>query len=509
MSISFTRYVDITSGVIGSTAIRARQLVPRIFTSNALVPTNSFAEFTDAADVGSYFGTSSPEYARAAFIFAFLSKTVTKAQKVSFASWVQTATKPFATGSAKATANLAAFQAITTGSMTLTLGQSTHTLTGLNFSGATSLANVATILQTAIVAAAAADPDWLTATVVYNAPTANFTITGARTATNVTGQIPIGITPVASPTVDAGVSFGLENVEAVFSYGSPVMSLTDTLQASSAASNNYASFAFIPTLDEAQILEVATWLSTQNVDYINMQAVTAANASQVSSDLFALAGNALTLSPLPTEFPELMPGIIMAATDYTRRNASQNYMYQTAALTPSVQSDDDADAYDALRVNYYGSTQVSGQIISFYQRGVLTGGLTSPTDMNVYANEIWFKSDAAVALFNLLLAVNEIPTNPTGRTMVTSTLQTSIAKALNNGTISPGQTLNNDQQQVILQMTGDPRAYLQIQTIGYWLDVEFQSIVTVDQRTEWQAVYTLIYTKNNAVRSVVGTNALV
>lgn len=505
MAISFTRYVDITSGVSGAATVRMRELITRIFSSNPLIPTNSFAEFTSSDDVGSYFGTTSEEYKRALYYFSFLSKTITAPQKISFSSWVQTAVAPIIYGSRAATATLAALNLITAGAINLTLGAVTVNVTGLNFSSAGSLAAVATAIQTA-VRAASVDANWATATVTYDATNGRFVLTGGAVAT--TAQIPVVIAPATG--TDAAIPLGWEDINTIYSYGSPAMSLTDTMIASGAASNNFATFCYIPALTTAQILELQTWNNGQNITYMGLYRVNSTIAAATSSAIMELAGGAMTLAPLAAEYPEMLPGAILAATDYTRRNVSQNYMYQQSDLTPSVSSDDSADAYDALRTNYYGVTQSAGQLVAFYQRGVLTGGSSAPTDMNIYANEIWFKSSAGVALLTLFLAVNQVSTNPGGRSQILATLQPVIDQAIFNGVISVGKQLTSAQQLVITQISGDPKAWYQVQNIGYWLDVTFPpGTVTVDDRTEYTAQYTLIYAKNDAIRKVVGSHVLI
>lgn len=504
MSISFTKYIDITSGVAGSGAVRAREFILRVFSANPLIPTNAFAEFTSADDVETYFGSTSTEYAIAAEYFGFVSKTIQSPQKISFSSWVETAVAPNVYGSTNATDTLAELVAITAGELTLTIGTVTETMTAITFAGSANLAAVATALQTKI-RAASTDTNWATATVTYNATTGAFDLTGGVVPT--TGTVPVAV--AASSGVDVGVAIGWEDIDTIFSFGSAAVTLTNTLIASAAASTNFATFSFIPVLDQDQIEEVATWLNTQNLMYMYMVPVTSTDAAAISESLMQLNGNALTLSPIEGAFPELFPAMILAATDYTKANASQNYMYQQYNFDASVNDDADSATYDALRVNYYGQTQTAGQNIAFYQRGVLTGVATSPSDINVFANEIWFKSSVGDAFLSALLALNEIPANAAGRATCITIIQGVITTALLNGTISPGQTFTTTQLQTIAQITNDPKAYLQVQNIGYWLDVNFSSTVTTDGRTEYQANYTLVYAKNNAIRKVVGTHVLI
>lgn len=503
MAISFTKYIDITSGVIGSDQTGQRSLGLRVFSTNPLIPSNTFATFTNADEVEAYFGSTSEEFKIAAFYFGFVSKTINSPQSIDFSSWVENAVAPVIYGAASATASLASLVAITAGKLNLTLGTTTQELTGINFTGAASLAAVAAIVQTA-VNAVTTDPQWHTATVAYNAPTGNFVLTGG-----VVGVSPVSVV-AASSGVDAGVSLGWESINTVFSAGSPAMTLTDTLTASAAASNNFGSFSFIPALVLTQHVEIATWLQTTNVEFIYLARMAAADATAISAALIGFSGVSMTLEGGSGQFPALLPGAVLGATDYTKQNAVQNYMYQQySVVAPNVTTDELSATYDALRVNYYGQTQTNGKLISFFQRGFLTGGATAPTDIGTYANEMWFKSAVADAFFNLLLAVNSVPTNAAGRSMILATLQSVIGTALFNGTISvANEAFTNTQKLAINQISGNETAWRQVQTSGYWLNITFSSSVN-NGVTEYQANYTLIYAKNNSIRKVVGTHDLV
>ena len=72
MTIPFSKYVRITSGVGASVGVRQRDLIGRLFTASAIVSPNAVLEFTDAASVGDYFGTTSGEYLRAAWYLSLI-----------------------------------------------------------------------------------------------------------------------------------------------------------------------------------------------------------------------------------------------------------------------------------------------------------------------------------------------------------------------------------------------------------------------------------------------------
>lgn len=510
MTINFSRYIDITSGVGAGATVPLRDLIGRLFTINPLLSPQSFIEFTSAEEVGLYFGTTSEEYLRALFYFSWISKKITRAQKIAFARWVETAVAPTIFGFVK-TQTLGTYTAITTGSFGMTIGADVNTFTGLDFSGAASLAAVAAILQTAI--RTKTGTQWTAATVVYNSTRGSFDFTGgSAVAAAISVQEGVGGVPIAAILgwLPAAVNInGVFSNGAITNPGSAAETVTETLTASANASNNFGSFLFLPTLSLANVILAANWNKAQNVQYMYTVRVLSADVAAWSSILTgvgAIGGVGLTLANISTEYPEQVPMMIEAATDYTTVNAVQNYMFQQFILTPEVTTDTAADLMDAARVNYYGRTQDAGRFIDFYQRGVLMGIATDPRDMNVYANEQWLKDAAGAAIMTLLLSLSRISANTQGRSQILTTLQSVINQALNNGTISVGKTLTNAQILYITELTGDPQAWHQVQTIGYWVNC---TIVSFGDPLQYKAVYTLVYSKDDAIRKVDGTHVLI
>lgn len=496
MAISISRYVDITSGVGGGAGVRQRDLVGRLFTTDTRVPIDSLVEVESADDALLYFGASSQEYARAAFYFGWISKAITKARKLQFARWADVAAAPRVFG-AKPIATLSQFQSITAGTLTMTAGDTTANLTALNFASATSLANVATTLQTALRAAAGAQ--FATSTVTFDAVAGTFNFVGA-----VAGSAPIS---VVSDDLSQKLGWG---PNAVFSPGSAAQTIVEALNLSAEASSNFGSFAFIPAITSQQVVDAATWNAARNVEYIYSARVDDASYVTLGAALLGTSGVSLTYAPVLTQFDEMVPMMVMAATDYSRRNSVQNYMYQQfGSLNPKVTTNAMAAALDDLRVNYYGVTQTAGQQIAFYQRGVMGGSATSPVDQNIYANEIWLKDAARANIMTLLLSQGRVPANASGETQIIAVLQDVIDRALFNGAISVDKPLTIQQKLYITDVTGDELAWYQVQSTGYWVSADMQSYVTIDGRTEWKCVYTLIYSKDDSIRKVEGTHVLI
>lgn len=529
MTISLTRYIDITSGLGGGAVATTRSLVGRLFTDSQYISPGTFVSFSDAASVGTYFGTTSEEYYRAVFYFSYSNTSFQRPQSIQFARWVDVAVAP-KVFSANATAvfALATWTGVSDGKLTITIGATTVTTGAMNFSGAADGAAVAAIIQAAIRSAGSGGGSVFTAcTVTYGgaAPYAGFTFTGGATGanaiviaapgsgTNVTGVAYLGWLPQQTIATSGAVSVG-----SIWTAGSAVETITAMLTASASLSNNFGSFLFLTNLalTLAEVKEAAEWNEEQNVMFMYTVGVIAANASAwaaASTGLGSTGGVGLTLSPVysAVEYPEQLPMMIEAATDYTAQNSVQNYMYQQVEdLTASVTTNANADVYDALSVNYYGQTQTAGNLISFYQRGLLQGSAISTNilDMNAYVNEIWLKDAAGVALLNLLLGVGRVPANNQGKGQVLGILQDVINQALNNGTISVGKTLSAIQQSYITNVTGDNKAWYQVQNAGYWIDCSISTIPDVSP-TQYQANYIIIYSKDDTVRKVVGVQTLI
>lgn len=574
MAIDLSRYVDITSGVGAGTVVNPRELIGRIFSINPLIPPGGVTlEFTTAAAVGTYFGLSSEEYARALFYFSWISKNITRPKKLGFCRWVNADVAPRIYGNVQ-TQTLAAWQLITAGSFKLTIGAVQNVFTSLNFSAAASLSDVATILQTAIRAVVTTtksstttstsavvtmgsttgltagmvvtgtgipasttilsvdsstqitlsanatatgtptltftDPVWGLATVIWDSTRGSFDFVGGATGANVI-SVQIGTT---GTNIAAKIGWIYDSTLSavntlIIANGAITEAVTAALTQSANLSNNFGSFLFQPALTIEQIALIGAWNTEQNILYQYMVPVIAANVASYLTALVAYSGVAVTLSEISNQYPEMAPMMILAATDYLAANSVQNYMFQMFNLTYGVSTDTVADTMDTARVNYYGRTQTAGQFLDFYQRGILTGLPTAPTDMNTYANEQWLKDAAGAAVMTLLLALAKVSANVQGRSQILTTLQAVINAALNNGTISIGKLLTSTQKNYISEITNDVNAWYQVQNIGYWVDCVIREVVTESGAIEYVADYILVYSKDDVIRKVNGTHVLI
>jgi hypothetical protein len=504
MAISFNKYIDIQSFFGSAQVIPLREYIGRIFTTNNLLSPNALLEITKASDAATFFGSDSEEYARAVFYFSFISKRFSSPQKLSYARYVPVAVAPRIYG-IKITAVLNTFQAIADGSFSLTIGSVTNVISGLDFTAAASFSDVASIIQTEIRTKTGVQ--WTAATVAYD---------NTKTALNFVGGDAVDAT-ISTATGGVGTDIrtlmGWGNT-ANFTEGSAIKTPVETLQASVDASTNFGSFLFMPALSSTDAATVATWNQTENVKYMYMQQVLPADIDEYVDALTGIEGTGITNAPIVTEFPEMLPMSAFATTNYDGIDTTLNYMFQSAALTPSVSDDTTSDAYDFQNVNYYGVTQQAGTLLAFYQRGYLTASDSdnlTRIDMGVFANEIWFKDASGVAFMSLLINSNKVPANQQGRAMLLAIQQPVINQALINGTISVGKFLTDADKAKITEITQDPDAWLKVQNVGSWVDWVITPITQQGGNgpyVEYQAQYTFIYSKNDTIRSVKGTHIL-
>ena len=502
MSIPFNRFVRITSAVGGGAGVAQRDLIARLLTGSPLVSPDSVLEFTNAADVGTYFGTTSEEYARAVAYFSFVSPNASAPERISFAAFNPAGNDAMVIGN-NAFKSVAVFQSVTAGQLSIILDAATIPVQGVDLSAIVALADAAAALQTAI---RAADVALAQATVTYGGIGPSRFVIAVPSST-----AKLSVQASGTGNSNLAVLMGLLVTDgAVNITSSGTITAVGALQRSEGITNNFGSFAFIPPLGLSDVEALAAYNNTQNVMYQYHVGVSAANAVAWSAALIGYAGTGLTLSPISGEYPEMLPMAILAATRYNTRGATMNYMFkQLGGLTSTVSTSADADTYDNARVNYYGDTSTAGQKIAFYQRGTLMGGPTAATDMGVYGNEQWLKDLVGSKIMSLLLSVGRVPANDEGRGSLLGVIQECVDQAIINGTISIGKTLTAVQKVYITQQTGDNLAWQTVESAGYVLSCEMQPYVTGSGATEYKAVYQLIYSKDDAIRYVEGAHKLI
>lgn len=515
MAIRFTKYVNITSVVGAAAQVPQRQWCARVFTTNHMVGPNSILQFASAGDVGEFFGTSSEEYDRAIAYFLYASPLGTAPQAIQFARFVDV-DQPVAIYGEGSIAVLATLQGVSAGKLSFKFGATQVNITGIDLSATVSLTDAASELQTAIRAASGAPNGELTnATVVWNSTAQAFDLTGSATVTAT--ELFRVVTPTSvGPTTDVATLLGWYESQGALVNDAHLQEAPDAgFTRVIDLDNNFGEFCYTDTaaLTIDEVVDVAAINATLNVMFIYRVYVTPALWATWQVALIGYAGVGLEYEDVAVtgarEYIEMLPMAIHGAINFNSVNGAVGFMYkQNAAYTPSVSADALSDSLDTARVNYYGVTQTAGAKISFYQRGVLCGGATAPVDSTVFANEQWFKDLQGSALMNLQLSLGQIPANKRGQSLCDNVLLSGIEAALINGTISANSTLSIQQQIYVTQQTGDPTAWQQVQNIGWWKGSQITSTI-IGGVTNYTYAYTIIYRKDDVVKSITGSHQLI
>lgn len=503
MPINSTRYVEITSAVVGASSVAVQSLTGRRFSSNPLVPAGEILTMLNG-DTEKYFGAQSLEAVFAGQYFSYVSPApASRPNNLQFAPYAPQGRAPIIFGARNSTP-LADLQAVVDGSITVKLGETVAALNSLSLASATSYADIASEIQSAMRAAYPDDDQISTVDVTYNSVSGAFTIAGG-TITNAPTQV------LASTTgTDLGLALNLSGPDAIASPGSVSQSPLDAFIAAEQVTDSFGSATFSDEeMSLEQAIALATYNAGKNIKHMLLVQVDRANYQAWSAALLGIPSVGVILNATTGQYVESLPMAIMAATDYDRQNATVNYMYRQSALAGDVTDNAESLVLDAARVNYYGTTASAGQRISFFQRGYLMGGATAALDMNVHANEQWFKAYMAAALLSLQLSISKIPANNDGRGLILIQISDGVNRAKFNGTISVGKDLSAAQQIAVTEASGDAQAWIEVQNNGYWADVTIVDEVGPSGVVEYVAKYTILYAKNDVVRKIEGSHNLV
>lgn len=491
MAISQNKYINIISAVSNSGSVRQRDLIARVFTDNVFVPVGSIVEFSGGAtvaleQVGDYFGMASKEYQFASKYFQPNKKGVSPS-KIGFSGYTGTATPATLIG--KKGVTLSQVQAVTAGTFTIKVNDSTLSYTDINLSSVTSLAGATEALNT-IVSADGIEFH-------YDATLGRFYL-----QTTATGDG--NVLTYAAGTL--ATVLGMTQAEGKGYEGADAMTAVETVANAADISNNFFSFCFlVDNLTYGDVQAIAEWTSNQNVKYMFSIGVTKDNFRTVVGLVSDYNGVALTFD-YHDAMAEFMPMSRIASIDYTKPNSAISMFYQQfTGVNPSVADTESAQILDGLKVNYYGQTSQAGQKVSFYQNGVLQGQIS---DMGVYANEAWLKDSFIASILNLRLALDTLPANNTGVGLVLATLMDTVNQSIYNGVTLPGKTLDSAQKAYITQLTGDEDAWMRVQSTGYYITAEL-SKDTVNGVEQYKVSFLYVYGKGDSINYVDGRDILI
>lgn len=328
-------------------------------------------------------------------------------------------------GSADFDASLADFTAIVNGELQLAINGAEQTISAIDLHTATTFAGVAQLLQTAIAAVVAG-------TTVKFTPS-GFLITAPTTGPNST----IGFGEVAPAGTDLAPLLAIRQADgASVTNGSAVESITQSLQALSAASPLWYGFNFTSEIVDADILAAAAWAEANQRIFgftTNEAAVLDSNSTTDIGSLLDVKGYNYTFWQYDNvvEYASVSWFARAFAVDFTQPNSTITMKFQTEpGITPVPLTLAQSDVLDSKNGNYYSFFGTTALIAE----GVMASGQFFDERHGLD----WFQNNIQIAVFNAVQTGTKIPQTDKGVARLVHAIEAACADAVNNGFIAEG-----------------------------------------------------------------------
>lgn len=473
MTIPASRIVTINPAVI-STGGNPLVLNALYLTENLAMPTNKVFNFVSLAAVGAFFGKSSAEYAQAIIYFAGYVNSSLKPTGMLFAPYNAAAREGFLVGGSLAGLTLTQLQALSPGTIILSVGGVVETSASIDLSGATSFSNAA-----ALILAGFTTPPF---TVAYDAIKSAFVFTATGSAG------PSSTITFATGTLSTGVKL-TQATGAFLSQGDAADTPASAMSTAVSLTQNFASFVTMwePTITDKE--NFAVWVNGTNNRYLYLAWDSDSNASVqgnqtnfgyvalqaayngvmcLSGDPALALATGTTLAALALNLASFVAGMI-ASINFNQPDGRITAAFrQSGSIQPTCADDVTSQNLLANGYSYYGTYATAAQNFIFLYNGQLPGEWLW---MDSYVNQIYLNAQFQVVLLSLLTTLaGSAPYTPTGYALIRAAMQGPITQAISFGSIRIGVELSAEQIQEVNTAAGVDAAS-EIQTKGYYLQI--------------------------------------
>lgn len=503
VSIPAAAIVSVTPNVVdaGGTGLDLSGLA--LTTSNR-VPFGTVQGFVSANSVAAFFGGGSPEALFAQRYFAGYDNSSIKPAQLLFCQYATAAVAGYLRSGSLKSMTLAQLQAITPGTIALTIDGTAVTSGAINLSSATSFSNAATIIAAALghadahVTASIAAGGVLTVTAVIDGElaigqvisgtgitpgtkisafnsgtggTGTYTVLPAQTAASTTvtaGVATVAFDSVSSAFVVSGGTPGDGNDVTVADDGTVATALKLTAATGAVTSDggdtstpggamdtvvadtqDFATFSTLFKPATNDMVAFAAWTSGKSNRYVYVlwddnTALTTNNDSATGLGLIIAASYSAVLpifDPTDGVYKAAFAMGVAASIDFTRVNGRTNLAFRSqAGLLPGVTNEQIADQLLANGCNFYGSYATANDQFIFFYDGRVTGPFLW---FDSLINEVWMTNSFQLALMNLLTSIPSIPYNVQGYALIEAALADPINAAVSFGAIRAGVPLSS------------------------------------------------------------------
>ena len=494
--IPFSELVSINSRTIGG-GLAGLDFNGLLLSTSASIPIGVALSFSNADDVGDYFGLTSDEYALSQTYFTADTNASKRPSLLLFYRHLNAAAGAWLRG-AEYTGTLDDLKAVTAGGIKLSIDGTEVDLSGITFASATSFSAVAQALQTKIVTKVPS------ATVVYDTTFNAFIIKSGTTGDTST------ITYTGTPTTGTDIGELLNMTDekgAVISQGSAVKTYTQTMINALKQTQNFVSFMPVAQETEAESQELATWCNSKGTRFMYVytetsalvaNSVTTATFANKVSDFFGVCSAYNTKA-----FSAGIMGVA-GSIDWSKYNGRKILTFRTlGSLTPTCSDSTQANNLLANGYNFYGSYGNANNDINLLQNGKISG---SAKWIDTYLGQVFLANRLENAWINIMANANTIPYNEDGYGLLRASAQDVIEQALNAGIIRQGVSLSNSQKAQVNAEAGVDIGDV-LSTVGYYLQILDPTAEVRAQRGS--PVINLWYMDGGSVQKIVATSTTI
>lgn len=441
-------------------------------------------QFGSAAEVGLYFGLTSPEYTFAQRYFLGYDG----AFKVPGTLWMTQQSDvalPAILRSAPVRGmSLTQLQAIS-GDLTIEVNGAPETIS-VDFSGATSFSDAAAMLTNT--------SDFVGD---FNEQQQAFEITSVVTGASQTlsfgsGVVAdaLGFTQADGATVDRGRD--VQNIAQLMTY---VLNKTQ----------NFGVITYINEQDREVMEEMAEWVTLQNSRFAYVAQDTTGAALVANNDASFGAWLSTTEQNGTTPYYGTIEQVAalcggIAAIDFKRTNGRRNIMFmKQAGIAATITDEADYTALMSNGYTFYGEFATANDEFRFNVNGAVSGQFKW---LDNYVNQIYLNAQLQLALVTMLTSYGYIPYNEVGKAYHRAAVMDPINEMLNFGGITPltdPAALSEQQKSIINSQAG----YDIVPTLlskGWAIDIKTADAQTRGLRGSMP--FTLWYTDGGSVQSV-------
>lgn len=445
--------------------------------------------YTTIEGVEADFATNTEAYAMAQAFFA----QSPRAQTMAIAKAFETAQAGFMQTSDLGA--LAAFQAVTDGSLTISIDGDEQDIAGLDFSGATDLDDIASTLQTALQAVATGG--FTAATVVQSS--GRLLITSGTTGDSSAVSVLSAVSPATGTDISgAGFLNGLLGAATVVAGYDPATEGFDgELALIAEAARCSGRFVYAWALersyrDTADQFEASTFLQSRTAIGAFVSNSAGALDAAVTTDIGSLinaAGHIRSFafySDQPTQYPDVALLSYVLHVNYAQENSTITAKFKNlVGITPAGISESQLTILQNKRYNVF--TRVGNS-----SRTVREG---------VNANEAWFIDDLVnldnfseevqTEVYNVFLRNRKVPYTEAGVALIRRAIRSVCLRYVLNGTIADRRVLDEERE-----------AGFRIDPAFVITNTPLENISTADRANRVGPPFTVNLNLANAIHSV-------